>query len=113
MRRSAAHWRSSRAKSMRVREFSASMRWSVVLALGIATGLIYVVSLRGNYLYGLSLGQTSEKRELFAWANVAADIWKGFGLVAVMMLWREQKRLSSIGFCAWCLCLATGVNSAI
>ena len=98
---------------MRVREVSAPMRWSVLLALSSATALIYIVSLRGNYLYGLSLGQTPEKRELFAWANVAADIWKGFGLVAVMMLWRDQKRVASIGFLAWWLCLATGVNSAI
>lgn len=84
-----------------------------MLALTTATALIYGVSLRGNYLYGLSLGQTPDKRELFAWANVAADIWKGAGLVAVMMLWRDQKRVAAIGIVAWCLCLATGVNSAI
>ena len=68
-------------------------------ALSVATAVIYVVSLRGNYLYGHSLGQTPEKRELFAWANVAADIWS-FELVAVLLLWRSHKRMSLVALVA-------------
>lgn len=98
---------------MRVTEVPKPMRWTVLVALSAATALIYMVSLRGNYLYGYSLGQTSEKRELFAWANVAADIWKGFGLVAVLLLWRNNKRMSLVALVAWIICVATGVNSAI
>jgi hypothetical protein len=75
---------------------------------------MFLISLRGNYLYGYGIGQTDEKRLLFAWANVAADVWKAFGLVAVSMLWRaRQWRLALVGSMAWLVCLLSGVNSAI
>jgi hypothetical protein len=75
---------------------------------------MFIVSSRGNYLYGYSLGQTPEKRELFAWANVAADVWKAFGLVAIGALWRERRRRAALlGSVAWLLCLAFGLNSAL
>jgi hypothetical protein len=98
--------------NMTVPTTSRVLRVVVLTALTAATALIYLVSLRGNYLYGLSLGQTEEKGELFAWANVAADIWKGFGLVAVLLLWRSQKRMALVALIAWLICLATGINSA-
>lgn len=98
---------------MRVSEISGTARWLVLLALSGATALIYVVSLRANFLYGHSIGQTPEKAQLFAWANVAADIWKGFGLVAVLVLWLQHKRMALVALLAWVVCLATGVNSAI
>lgn len=98
---------------MRVAEVPAPMRWLVLAALSGATALIYMVSLRANYLYGASLGQTAEKAQLFAWANVAADIWKGFGLVAVLVLWPAHIRMALIAALAWGICVATGVNSAI
>src|SRR6266487_4597862 len=90
-------------------EPSQVMRWMVLVALSAATALMYLISLRGNYLYGYGLGQTPEKRELFAWANVAADIWKGF----VLVLWSGHKRMALLALIAWVVCLATGVNSAI
>jgi hypothetical protein len=70
-------------------------RWAVLTALSLATGVIFAVSVRGNYLFGYGLGQTPEKRELFAWANVAADVWKAFGLVAASALWRDKRRCLS------------------
>ena len=75
---------------------------------------MFAVSLRGNYLFGYSLGQNDEKRQLFAWANVAADVWKAFGLLAVSMLWRKkQRRAASVASVAWFVCLLFGINSAI
>ena len=62
-------------------------RLVVLGALTLATAVMFVVSSRGNYL---RLRPRAEKRELFAWANVAADVWKAFGLVAIGALWREQ-----------------------
>lgn len=89
-------------------------RWIVVLALGVATAAMFVISMRGNYLYGYSIGQTEEKRTLFAWANVAADVWKAFGLLAVAMLWHHRHwRVALVGCIAWLLCLFSGLNSAI
>lgn len=90
------------------------MRLSVIVALGLATAAMFVVSMRGNYLFGYEIGQTAEKRQLFAWANVAADIWKAFGLIVLTVLWRNRhKRMALIGGVAWFVCLLSGVNSAI
>jgi len=90
------------------------MRLSVIAALSVATAGMFLVSMRGNYLFGYGIGQTAEKRQLFAWANVAADIWKAFGLIALTVLWRNRhKRMAFIGGVAWFVCLLSGVNSAI
>jgi len=90
------------------------MRLSVIGALGLATGAMFFVSMRGNYLFGYGIGQTPEKRELFAWANVAADVWKAFGLIVLTALWRNRhKRMALIGGIAWFVCLLSGINSAI
>lgn len=89
-------------------------RWLAIAALTVATGAMFLISLRGNYLYGYGLGQTDEKRFLFAWANVAADVWKAFGLVAIGVLWRARHwRVALVGSIAWCVCLLSGINSAI
>ena len=89
-------------------------RWVVLAALSLATGVMLAVSVRGNYLFGYSLGQTDEKRELFGWANVAADVWKAFGLIAVSMLWRSKhRRAASLASIAWLMCLLFGINSAL
>lgn len=89
-------------------------RWVVLAALCLATGLMLAVSVRGNYLFGYSLGQTDEKRQLFGWANVAADVWKAFGLIAVSLLWRaKHRRAASFASIAWLMCLLFGINSAL
>ena len=89
-------------------------RGIVVVVLGAATVAMFLISMRGNYLYGYGLGQSDEKRTLFAWANVAADVWKAFGLIAATVLWRNHhRRIALAGFVAWAVCLSSGVNSAI
>jgi len=89
-------------------------RWVVLSALCLATGLMLAVSVRGNYLFGYSLGQSDEKRQLFGWANVAADMWKAFGLIAVSLLWRaKHRRAASLASFAWLMCLLFGINSAL
>jgi hypothetical protein len=90
------------------------MRWFVVGMLAIATAGMFIISMRGNFLYGYAIGQSDEKRTLFGWANVAADVWKAFGLIAVTMLWRGRHRhVAAAGTLAWFLCLCSGINSAI
>lgn len=86
----------------------------VLAALSVATGIVLAVSLRGNFLYGYSLGQSDEKRLLFGWANVGADLWKAFGLIAVGVLWHSDRRRVALGaFLTWCMCLMFGINSAL
>ena len=89
-------------------------RWLAIAMLTVATGVMFLISMRGNYLYGYGIGQSEEKRTLFAWANVAADVWKAFGLVAISVLWRSRHwRIALAGSIAWFVCLLTGINSAI
>lgn len=89
-------------------------RWIVLVALSLATAVMVLVSIRGNYLYGYSLGQSDEKRQLFAWANVGADVWKAFGLITVSMLWRAKRRRAAlVASIAWFMCLLFGINSAL
>jgi len=84
------------------------------IGVTLETSIMLAVSVRGNYFFGQSLGQTPEKRELFAWANIAGDVWKAFGLVAVSTLWRDmRRRAASIAGIAWFVCLLFGINSAL
>lgn len=89
-------------------------RYVVLIGLVAATAIALVVSLRGNFLYGYSLGQTDEKRLLFAWANVGADLWKAFGPIAVSLPWRSRQRRTAIGaLLTWLRCLVFDINSAL
>ncbi len=86
----------------------------VLVALSLASGVMLLVSLRGNFLFGASLGQSEEKRLLFGWANVGADVWKAFGLIAVSKLWRAKHRRACVAASlAWLMCLFFGMNSAL
>jgi hypothetical protein len=90
------------------------VRWSVIVALGAATAGMAAVSLRANYLFGYGFGQTSEKAQVFGWANVAADIWKVLGLITITSLWRaKQYRFALSLLPIWVLCLLWGLIGAI
>src|SRR6185503_13349485 len=67
-----------------------------------------------NYLYGYGIGQTRDTQLAIAWANVGADLWKGFGLVIVVALWRSSSRRAATAiFLTWLVCLSFSVSSAI
>jgi hypothetical protein len=93
---------------------SRAVRWLVIVALSVATAGMFLISMRANYLYGRSIGQSAETQEALAWANVGADIWKAFGLIVVSVLWRSQWRRAAIAtFLTWFICLSFSVSSAI
>ncbi len=60
-------------------------RWVVVSVLGLATGAMFVISMRGNYLYGYSIGQSDEKRTLAPAPLARRDHWL-HRMVAVLVL---------------------------
>ncbi len=62
---------------------SQTIRWAVIVVLGVATLGMTAVSMRANYLFGYGFGQTPEKAEVFGYANVAADLWKVAGLIVI------------------------------
>jgi hypothetical protein len=99
---------------MMTNDSSRAVRWLVILALSVATAGMFLISMRANYLYGRSIGQSPETQEALAWANVGADIWKAFGLIVLFMLWRAKLRRAAImtGF-TWLVCLCFSVSSAI
>jgi hypothetical protein len=86
----------------------------VVVALTLATAAIYAVSMRANYLYGYGIGQSPETKFAIAWANVGADLWKGFGLIVAVGLWRaNSRRATALTGATWFACLLFSVSSAI
>jgi hypothetical protein len=90
------------------------MRWLVICVLTVATAGMFVVSMRANYLYGYGIGQSEETKRAIAWANVGADVWKGFGLIVVVTLWRNAWRRASVAVSlTWLVCLVFSVSSAI
>jgi hypothetical protein len=75
---------------------------------------MYAVSMRANYLYGCGIGQSPDTKLAIAWANVAADLWKGFGLIVAVGLWRSKSRRAAIVISlTWLVCLCFSVSSAI
>ena len=99
---------------MMTNDSSRAVRWLVIIALSVATAGMFLISMRANYLYGRSIGQSPETQEAFAWANVGADVWKGFGLIVVFVLWRARLRRAAITTgLTWFVCLFFSVSSAI
>ena len=75
---------------------------------------MFAVSMRANYLYGYGIGQSPDTKFAIAWANVAADLWKGFGLIVAAGLWRAKSRRAAIVISlTWLVCLSFSVSSAI
>lgn len=65
-------------------------------------------------LYGFGIGQTPDTKLAIAWANVAADLWKGFGLIIAVGLWRaKSRRAATVISLTWLVCLCFSVSSAI
>ena len=51
-----------------------------VLSVGGATIVAMLcISMRVNFLFGYSLGQTLERAEVFGWVSVISDFWKALG----------------------------------
>lgn len=99
---------------MMTTETSRFVRWLVIIILTAATVGMFLISMRANYLYGRGIGQTPETKEAIAWANVGADLWKGFGLIVVAALWRGGRRRAALATSlTWLVCLFFSVTSAI
>jgi hypothetical protein len=99
---------------MMTNDSSRAVRWLVIIALSVATAGMFIISMRANYLYGRSIGQSPETQEALAWANVGADVWKAFGLIVVTVLWRSGwRRAAMTTALTWFVCLSFSVSSAI
>ena len=99
---------------MMTNDTSRFVRWLVIIILTAATVGMFLISMRANYLYGRGIGQTPETKEAIAWANVGADLWKGFGLIVVAALWRGGRRRAALATSlTWVVCLFFSVTSAI
>ena len=99
---------------MMTNETSSFVRWLVIITLTAATVGMFLISMRANYLYGRGIGQTPETKEAIAWANVGADLWKGFGLIVVAALWRGGRHRAALATSlTWLVCLFFSVTSAI
>jgi hypothetical protein len=91
-----------------------ALRVAVIVVLALATCAMYAVSIRANYLYGYGIGQSADTKLAIAWANVGADLWKGFGLIVAVGLWRAKSRRAAIVISTtWFVCFCFSISSAI
>jgi hypothetical protein len=83
--------------------------------LGAAASILMLAcSMRMNFLYGSSFGQSSEKALLFGSVSIVADLWKGVGPVLIGELWRRWRVVSASTLSlVWVACFAYAIASAI
>ena len=78
------------------RKLSTPMRWFVLSVGSLATAAMLCISMRVNFLFGYSLGQTPERAEVFGWVSVISDLWKALGLIIVVVLFRERRQWAAL-----------------
>ncbi len=90
------------------------MRWPVLIVGGIATAAMLLISMRLNFLFGFSLGQTPEKAWVFGSVSVISDAWKALGPVFILALFRTRRWPSALGAISiWLFCFCYSVTSAL
>ena len=90
------------------------MRQLFLIVGGVATAAMLLISMRLNFLFGYSLGQTPEKAWVFGFVSVVSDAWKGLGPIFILALIRTQ-RWPSVASAAsiWIVCFIYSVTSAL
>jgi hypothetical protein len=90
------------------------MRWLVLGVGGLATAAMLGISMRVNFLFGYSLGQTPERAEVFGWVSVISDLWKALGPLFFIALFRARRQWAGVAASAiWAACLLYSVTSAV
>jgi hypothetical protein len=90
------------------------MRWVFLIIGAVATAAMLGISMRLNFLFGYSLGQTPEKALVFGWVSVISDAWKGLGPIFVRELFRAGRGWSAAGAASiWSVCFVYSVTSAL
>ena len=90
------------------------MRWCFLSVGSLATAAMLCISMRVNFLFGYSLGQTPERAEVFGWVSVISDLWKALGLIIVVVLFRERRQWAATAASViWGACLLYSVTSAV
>lgn len=87
----------------------------VLLGLGAAATIaMIVVSMWLNFLFGMMLGQTTERAQAFGVVSLVADCWKAAGPVFVYALARARQWLTALAAGAlWTACFVYAVSAAL
>ena len=94
-------WRAKRSRSDGAR------------SAGVATAAMLGISMRLNFLFGCSLGQTPEKAWVFGFVSVVSDAWKSLGPIFILALIRTQRWPSAASAASiWIVCFIYSVSSA-
>ncbi len=89
------------------------MRWFVLGVGGATTAAMLYISMRVNFLFGYSLGQTPERAEVFGWVSVISDFWKALGPIFIVALFRAKKWAAVVASLIWGACLLYSITSAV
>ena len=90
------------------------MRWFSLCAGGLTTAAMLYISMRINFFFGYSLGQTPERAEVFGSVSVISDCWKALGPIFIVALFREKRQWTTAAASAiWAACFLYSVTSAV
>ncbi|MGA7323542.1 MAG: hypothetical protein WBX25_03420 [Rhodomicrobium sp.] len=90
------------------------MRWIFLVIGGIATAAMLLISMRLNFLFGFSLGQSAERAWVFGCVSVISDAWKGLGPVLILTLMGRRRWPSAFGGALiWIVCFIYSMSSAL
>ncbi len=90
------------------------MRWFFLCAGALAAAAMLCISMRVNFLFGYSLGQTVERAEVFGWVSVISDFWKALGPIFIVVLFRTKRRWATVAASTiWGACFLYSVTSAV
>jgi hypothetical protein len=88
-----------------------------VLLIGVgalATAAMLAVSMRLNYIFGATLGQTPERAQAFGIVSVIADGWKAAAPIFIYSLVRAHRwPTAAAASMLWLVCFAYAVSSAL
>lgn len=90
------------------------MRWLFLIGGGLATAAMLAISMRLNFLFGFSLGQTPERAWVFGCVSLISDAWKGLGPIFILVLLRERRWAPALATVSiWIVCFVYSVTSAL
>jgi hypothetical protein len=90
------------------------MRLLLIGVGALATASMLAVSMRLNYIFGASLGQTPERAQAFGLVSVIADCWKAAAPIFIYSLVRAHRwPTAAMASVLWLACFAYAVSSAL
>lgn len=93
---------------------NAAMRYTLGSFGVLVACVLLLVSAKMNYRFGYSLGKTPEDGEIYAWASVAADVFKALVPFFFFAAWRSKAWAAALAaFAVWLVVTGYALTGAL